>query len=315
MCCLIGRRSLLDSFRCYNVFSNLQLHQADDTLAEPSQGYSMVQLAAGEIGSVTGTALQALDVARREGTMLSPSSSHCCFCTFCLPKIFKEFQRHWKGDESCLFSACASIVVIIQTSEISKILLVAPVYYRRSLSRFRILTRLNLNWTACKGESMCKLWGQGMSRSHMSKKPYFAHTSCCRWYARPWCVERSRYLTAKCPVFRQGTLRVDAEWEECCANVLIVNRLGRGCCFLKHSKAWRPAQRNVLFVLSWCFAVIRIVLAAEGMMWRHLVFYLVSVVRLIAFSTAGGGSRHHDERGDFNGWLVCEAIRTVDISH
>ena len=50
-------------------------------------------------------------------------------------------------------------------------------------------------------------------------------------------------------------------------------------------------------------------------MWRHLVFYLVSVVRLIAFSTAGGGSRHHDERGDFNGWLVCEAIRTVDISH
>ena len=121
--------------RCYNAFSNvsnLQLHplQADDTFPEP---VTRVQLAAGEIGSVTGTALEALDVARREGTMLSPSSSHCCFCRFCLPKIFKEFQRHWKGDESCLFSACASIVVIIQTSEISKVLLVAPVYYRRSL--------------------------------------------------------------------------------------------------------------------------------------------------------------------------------------
>ena len=31
-----------------------------------------VELAAGEIGSVTGTALEVLDVARRDGTMLSP---------------------------------------------------------------------------------------------------------------------------------------------------------------------------------------------------------------------------------------------------
>ena len=46
-------------------------------------------------------------------------------------------------------------------------------------------------------------------------------------------------------------------------------------------------------------------------MWRHSAWFLMWFLFLDSqppFSTAGGGSRHNDERGDFNGWLVCEAI-------